>query len=161
MQRILSQPWRLIAPLAMVALSLALSACGPTGGQPLPTQPPAATKPPAVTPPAAASPAPATQPPAAKAPGDPAAGQQAIARYGCGGCHMIPGVQGASGTVGPSLAGFANRTVIAGTTTQNTPENLVRWIMNPPAVKPGTAMPNLNVNQTDAQNIAAYLLTLR
>jgi cytochrome c len=178
MERALRQPWRLLVPAAIIAVSLVLSACGgqatPT---PLPTQPPVVKQPAPVTQqaaptqPAAATQAPgaptkapaaATQPAApGKAAGDPAAGQQAIGRYGCGGCHVIPGVQGAAGTVGPSLAGFAGRNVIAGTSVNNTPENLVRWIMDPQSVKPGTQMPNLGVNQADAQNIAAYLLTLR
>ena len=134
---------------------------------------------PAAAPAPAASPAPATAPaapqpaasPAAAGPtqsasaakpaGDPAAGQQAISKYGCGGCHTIPGVQGANGTVGPNLAGVSKLPVIAGTSTQMTPENLVKWIMNPPSIKPGTTMPVLGVNQTDAQNIVAYLYTLQ
>ena len=88
-------------------------------------------------------------------------GYQAIAKYGCGGCHTIPGIQGANGTVGPNLAGVSKLPVIAGTSTQMTPENLVKWIMNPPSIKPGTTMPVLGVNQTDAQNIVAYLYTLQ
>lgn len=164
-------PWKLVAPVAIVAVSFALFACSGGGNQPLPTQAPVGTKAaagnptapasPAAAPPSAGSPTAAGQAAPAKAPGDPAAGQQAIAKYGCGGCHTIPGIQGANGTVGPSLAGVAKRPVIAGTSTQMTPDNLVKWIMNPPSVKPGTTMPVLGVNQTDAQNIASYLLTLQ
>jgi cytochrome c1 len=43
----------------------------------------------------------------------------------------------------------------------NTPENLVRWLRNPPGVEPGTAMPNLGLSQTQAQDIAAYLDSLQ
>ena len=43
----------------------------------------------------------------------------------------------------------------------NTPQNLIRWIQNPPAVDPLTAMPNVGVTQADARDIAAYLYTLR
>ncbi len=32
--------------------------------------------------------------------------------------------------------------------------------MDPQGVEPGTAMPNLGVTATDAQDIAAYLFTL-
>lgn len=35
-------------------------------------------------------------------------GMAAITKYGCGGCHVVPGIAGAKGVVGPSLAGFAN-----------------------------------------------------
>jgi cytochrome c len=158
MMRISSRPWKLLVPVAMVAVSLVLSACGGGGGQPttLPTQPPAATK-------AAATAAPATGAPTtgAAAAGDPAAGKQAIAKYGCGRCHTIPGIDGANGTIGPNLAGFAKLSVIAGTSVSNTPENDVKWVMNPPSVKPGTQMPVLGVTQTDAENITAFLRTLQ
>jgi cytochrome c1 len=39
----------------------------------------------------------------------------------------------------------------------NTPENLMKWIQNAPAVDPLTAMPNVGVTQMDARDIAAYL----
>src|SRR5205814_8472996 len=48
-------------------------------------------------------------------PGSPAAeGQQLIASKPCVGCHTIPGIPGANGTIGPNLAGVASRTKIAG-----------------------------------------------
>jgi cytochrome c1 len=37
----------------------------------------------------------------------------------------------------------------------------VRWVKNPPAVEPGTAMPDLGLNDGQAYDIAAYLYTLR
>jgi hypothetical protein len=37
---------------------------------------------------------------------------------------------------------------------------MVRWLENPPAVDPPTAMPNLQLNRHDARDIAAYLYTL-
>lgn len=92
--------------------------------------------------------------------GDATAGREAIRRYGCGSCHQIPGVRGAQGVVGPPLEEFARRKYIAGNL-PNEAENLVVWIMDPQAVEPGTAMPNLLVTETDARNIAAYLATLR
>ena len=87
-------------------------------------------------------------------------GKGAIERYGCGACHLVPGVSGARGKVGPSLAGIARRASLAGELA-NTPDNLLRWIENPQAVKPGTMMPNLGVSEPDARDIAAYLYTLR
>ena len=92
--------------------------------------------------------------------GDPARGRGAVQGYGCGACHSIPGVRGANATVGPPLDHFANRRFIGGEL-PNEPDNLIKWIMNPQAVEPGTAMPNLNVNEAAARDMAAYLYTLR
>jgi cytochrome c2 len=88
--------------------------------------------------------------------GNPEAGKAAIAKYGCGSCHVIPGVERARGLVGPPLTDFAWRAYIAGRA-YNTPENLEAWIRAPDSVEPGTAMPTLGVSQEDARNIAAYL----
>lgn len=87
-------------------------------------------------------------------------GQAAIARYGCGSCHTIPGVSGAFGRVGPPLTGFGTRFYVAGVL-QNTPQNLERWIENPPAVDEHTVMPNMGVTHQDAIDIAGYLYTLK
>ena len=87
-------------------------------------------------------------------------GAAAIARYGCGSCHIIPGISGAQGRSGDSLAGIADRIYIAGVL-QNTPDNMVRWIKDPPGVDPKTVMPNLGVTDQDAKDIAGYLYTLK
>ncbi|HEX5236154.1 MAG TPA: c-type cytochrome [Silvibacterium sp.] len=87
-------------------------------------------------------------------------GKELINSYGCGACHIVPGVQGARGLVGPPLLYFSQRTMIAGEL-PNTPDNLVRWIQNPKAVEPKTAMPNLGLSAEQANDIAAYLYTLR
>ena len=92
--------------------------------------------------------------------GDPTHGAQVIERYGCGGCHTIPGVRGARGLVGPPLLWWSRRTFIAGEL-PNTPENLVRWIRAPQSVEPHTAMPALGVTDQEARDVAAYLYTLR
>ncbi|MEV0393546.1 c-type cytochrome [Polymorphospora rubra] len=91
--------------------------------------------------------------------GHPERGAELIARYGCGSCHTVPGVDGANGLVGPPLTRFGARSYIAGEL-PNSAENLERWITDPQAVEPGTAMPNLGVDPIDAQDIAAYLHTL-
>jgi cytochrome c1 len=83
----------------------------------------------------------------------------AIARYGCGACHTIPGIRDATATVAPSLARFSQRGVIAGEL-PFTPENLVQWIMHPQEEEPGVAMPDMGVSEQDAKDIAAYLLQL-
>ena len=87
-------------------------------------------------------------------------GKAAILKYGCGACHTVPGVQGANGLVGPSLAEIGSRMYLAGQL-PNTPDNLMQWIREPQKVEIGTAMPNMNVTVGDARDIAAYLYTLR
>jgi cytochrome c len=91
--------------------------------------------------------------------GNPERGAHLIQQFGCGGCHTIPGIRGADGLVGPPLTRFGARSYIAGELTNNG-ANLQRWIHDPQAVEPGTAMPNLGVSDIDAQDIAAYLFTL-
>jgi cytochrome c len=90
---------------------------------------------------------------------DPEKGPAAIAHYGCGTCHMIPGVPGANGVVGPHLDNVAGQSFIAGMLANN-PDNLVQWIMHPQELHPGVDMPDMGVTQSDARNIAAYLYSL-
>lgn len=80
--------------------------------------------------------------------------------YGCAGCHEIPGLAGPRGRVGPPLGTLAERVYIGGVVA-NTPENLVRWIANPKALDPRTAMPVTGVSETQARDIAAYLYAHR
>jgi cytochrome c oxidase assembly factor CtaG/cytochrome c2 len=91
---------------------------------------------------------------------DPGRGRIAARRYGCGSCHAIPGITGAVGMVGPPLGQISQRVYIAGVL-PNEPDNMIRWIENPPAIDPKTAMPNVGVTPRDARDIAAYLYTLR
>ena len=88
--------------------------------------------------------------------GDPERGRQAILRYGCGSCHVIPGIRSARGRVGPQLIDLRNQIYLAGVL-PNTPENLVQWIQHPRQINPRTAMPELGVSQNEAEHIGAYL----
>jgi cytochrome c1 len=92
--------------------------------------------------------------------GDPHRGPGLAIRYGCAGCHRVPGVPGPGGLVGPPLAQVGSRVYLAGRLI-NTPGNLVRWIADPRAVDPGTAMPATGVSEAQARDIAAYLLSRR
>lgn len=102
----------------------------------------------------------ATGPVPARVNGDPEHGRALIERFSCGACHTIPGIHTANGLVGPPLYFFSRRTYIAGEL-PNTPANLQRWLLDPPSVEPGTAMPNLGLKPAEARDIAAYLSTLR
>jgi cytochrome c len=92
--------------------------------------------------------------------GDAERGKTALVGFGCTSCHVIPGIRGANNLVGPPLTHFARRAYIAGQL-PNDADNLVRWIQNPQAIEPGTAMPNLGVVPAVARDMAAYLYTLR
>jgi cytochrome c2 len=92
--------------------------------------------------------------------GDSVAGRADIQRLGCGSCHAIPGVAGARGAVGPSLAGIADRAELAGRLA-NTPGNMIRWVQTPQAIDPKGGMPDMGVSDRQARDIAAYLYTLR
>jgi cytochrome c len=100
-----------------------------------------------------------SQPRSAATAGNPERGRAEIARAECGACHVIPGIRGARGRVGPPLGEFRRRIYIAGRL-PNTPEALALWIKDPPAIKPGTAMPAVGVDARTARDMAAYLLQL-
>lgn len=87
-------------------------------------------------------------------------GRIALRHYGCGACHVIPGVPGAIGRVGPRLDGYVHQMYVAGILA-NTPENLVDWIRRPRDHNPKSAMPNLGVEEQEAWNMVAYLYSLR
>ena len=86
-------------------------------------------------------------------------GKLLLAQYQCGSCHQIPGVAAARGTVGPSLDSYGRRSYIAGQIPNRT-DALARWIVDPAALKPGTAMPAMGVSAADARDMAAYLYAL-
>ena len=92
--------------------------------------------------------------------GDAARGRATAAQFGCGGCHVVPGIPGAVGRVGPPLDALAERPFLAGSLPNDAP-TLVRWISDPQALRPGTAMPDLGVDEGQARDIAAYLYASR
>jgi cytochrome c2 len=92
--------------------------------------------------------------------GDPVRGRELVEVYACGSCHVVPRVVGADSKVGPPLTGFAQRAYIAGEIPNNA-QNLIRWIVNPRAIEPNTAMPPMGVTVPEARDLAAFLYTLR
>ena len=91
--------------------------------------------------------------------GNPQRGAVDIERFGCGACHIIPGIRGAAGLVGPPLIHWSQRGYIAGEIPNNGP-NLVRWIVDPRAIEPKTDMPDLGISESQARDIAAYLFSI-
>jgi cytochrome c oxidase subunit 2 len=93
---------------------------------------------------------------------DPAtqAGRATFLSQACAGCHLVRGTS-AVGRVGPELTKIASKQNIAGVLSPVTEENLARWIRNPQAVKPGTAMPTLPLSDQQVSDIAKWLATLK
>jgi cytochrome c2 len=90
----------------------------------------------------------------------PAHGAELIARKGCGACHIIPGIAGADGLVGPPLTLMGRRVFVAGLL-RNTPQNLAAWVLEPQRFVPGNAMPSTGLTDSEALDVAAYLETIR
>lgn len=77
----------------------------------------------------------------------PEAGKKLFAERGCPVCHTI---KGEGGNVGPSLTQVGNR---------RDKEWLLRWLKDPPAIKPGTLMPKPPVTDEERQQLVDFLLT--
>lgn len=93
--------------------------------------------------------------------GNASRGKEMIGQYGCNVCHSIPGIEGPQGSLGPSLAGLASRPLISQARVQNTPANLTQFIQEPASLNPQSSMPPIGLTPGDAQDIAAYLMTLK
>lgn len=91
--------------------------------------------------------------------GDPTIGRSEIAANACLACHSIPGVPGAESSIGPPLDNWAERHFVAGSQ-PNEPQVLIAFLVDPQSVRPGTAMPNMDLTEEQATDIAAYLYTL-
>ncbi len=109
--------------------------------------------------------------------GDATRGQAIYSRSACIGCHKVSGNPMSAGIIGPNLTHFGSRYTLAGALYENTTENLVRWIKNAPAMKPGSLMPAIGTGEynpaikakvtmgglSDQQiaDVAAYLQALK
>jgi cytochrome c1 len=92
--------------------------------------------------------------------GDPGLAVPLLRRHGCAGCHAIKGVEAPGGSVGPPLDDIGKRLYVGGVLA-NTPDNLVRWIVDPKAFNPRTAMPVTGITEAEARHVAAYLYARR
>src|SRR5689334_2700348 len=88
--------------------------------------------------------------------GDPSRAPELFRRYGCGGCHTIPGIPGADGQVGPPLSDLIHRVYIGGIA-ENAPDQLTQWIVSPQKFSPRSAMPATGISEAEARDIVAYL----
>jgi cytochrome c oxidase subunit 2 len=97
--------------------------------------------------------------PAASAPGS-SANARVFESTACVNCHTVSGTR-AVGKFGPDLTHLMSRETIASGAAPNTPETLRLWIKNPNAIKPGSKMPAMGLNDQDLDAVTAYLETLR
>lgn len=90
---------------------------------------------------------------------DLAQGKRLVEQSGCAACHVIPGIAWPQGRLGPDLTGFSRQGMIAGRV-PNRPDVLTAFVADAPAVVPGTTMPAMPLDQGEARDVAAYLLSL-
>ncbi|MBI5410102.1 MAG: c-type cytochrome [Nitrospirae bacterium] len=76
-------------------------------------------------------------------------GQTLVASLGCLGCHSI---NGAGNSFAPDLTNIGSKV---------NADWLVRFLKNPKAYDPKTAMPDMKTSGEDIQSIAAYLMSLK
>ncbi|WP_293864128.1 c-type cytochrome [uncultured Alsobacter sp.] len=89
--------------------------------------------------------------------GNPDRAQVVLHAFGCAACHAIAGVPGAEGRQGPLLERVARRSWVGGVL-PNSPDSLVRFIVDPPRFVPGSAMPRTGIDEAQARDVAAFLL---
>jgi cytochrome c2 len=87
-------------------------------------------------------------------------GRLLLRQFGCGSCHVIPGVATADGMVGPPLTGIAHRVYLAGVL-PNTPDTMAAFIREPQIADPRTAMPDLGIGERHARDMVTYLYRLK
>lgn len=106
--------------------------------------------------------------------GDAAAGYELFTTKGCVGCHAVEGHDASGGAnVGPDLTHFQSRSTFAGAIFDLTPDNLRRWLRDPPKMKPmdpdnGIGMPasfppgagGKRLTDDEIERLVAYLETL-
>ena len=87
-------------------------------------------------------------------------GQQAFLSLPCVNCHAITGTD-AYATLGPDLTHLASRPTLAAGTLINNKGNLSGWVLNAPAIKPGAQMPANVMDAGEANDVVAYLESLK
>jgi mono/diheme cytochrome c family protein len=86
-------------------------------------------------------------------------GVKVILQRGCGSCHTIPNIPGASGTIGPNLGPNGDipalrdrKTIAGGAVPNNSVDDLAKWILDPP---------KLGLSPDEAAAAAAYLYSIQ
>jgi mono/diheme cytochrome c family protein len=90
--------------------------------------------------------------------GNPEKGQKVMETYGCKGCHVVGDdvrvrqARGTSYDIAPELNRVGSKV---------SPDWAFEWIKNPRAVNPDARMPNLRLEDAEARDVVAYLMTLK
>jgi len=89
-----------------------------------------------------------------------ARGRQVFETTACVNCHTVSGTN-ANGKFGPDLTHLMSRETIAAGAALNTRESLKLWVKDPEAIKPGSLMPAMQLDEHDLDAVTDYLLSLR
>lgn len=83
-------------------------------------------------------------------------GKYLIETVGCVGCHMVEGIDPKWNAVGQRKGNY-----LTGTGSKVDPDWLVSWLKKPSHYQEDTVMPSFRLTDTEANDIAAYLLNLK
>jgi cytochrome c oxidase subunit II len=87
-------------------------------------------------------------------------GRHVFETTACINCHAVGGTV-ANGRFGPDLTHLMSRVTIASGAADNTTKNLRLWIQKPDAIKPGSLMPAMQLNDADLDALVRYMETLQ
>ena len=88
-----------------------------------------------------------------------ARGRDVYMSSACVYCHTINGTP-SNGTLGPDLTHLGSRETLAAGILENNPGNLAGWIVDPQQIKPGNAMPAVDLTGEELQALLEYLNSL-
>jgi cytochrome c oxidase subunit II len=89
-----------------------------------------------------------------------ARGRAVFESTACVNCHTVAGTS-ANGKFGPDLTHLMSRETIAAGAAVNNRENLRLWVKDPDAIKPGSLMPAMQLDEKDLDALIDYLQNLR
>lgn len=89
-----------------------------------------------------------------------AEGRKIFFANSCVSCHAIRGTS-AKGVFGPDLTHLMSRQTLASGAALNSHDSLRAWIRDPQQLKVGCLMPNMQMSDKEADQIVAYLQSLR
>ncbi len=89
------------------------------------------------------------------------AGHEVFYKYSCVSCHRIDGSPEPLAIFGPDLTHFASRRWLGSGVALNNTENLLSWMRDPHVLKPGVLMPNMQLSETEVEQVTAFLQTLK
>jgi cytochrome c oxidase subunit 2 len=89
-----------------------------------------------------------------------AAGRAVFQNTACINCHTLDGTVG-DGRFGPDLSHLMSRSTIGAGAATNTRANLRAWVDDPHQFKPGVLMPAMKLDDTQLDQLTAFLLSLQ